>query len=49
VLRDLGPYQTELTWSATFQPDGLPANEAVGLMEGALAQNCLALQQFIER
>ena len=48
ALRDLGSYLTELTWAATFQPDGLPASEAVDLLEGALAENCRALKQFIE-
>jgi hypothetical protein len=38
-VRDLGPNQAELAWSATFQPDGLPASEA--LLERALAANCL--------
>ena len=49
MVRDLGPRQAELEWSATFEPDGLPASEAVELMEGALAANCLALKQFLER
>lgn len=48
ALRDRGPYLTELTWAATFQPDGLPASEAMDLLEGALAENCLALKQFME-
>ena len=48
ALRDLGPSQAELEWSATFKPDGLPASEAAELMEGALAANCLALKQFME-
>ncbi len=48
AVRDLGPHQAELTWSASFQPDGLPASEAVDLLEGALAENCLALKQFME-
>ena len=48
ALRDLGPNQTELTWSATFQPDGLPVSEAMELLEGALAENCLALKQLLE-
>ncbi len=48
AVRDLGPSQAELAWSATFQPDGLPASEAAELMEGALAANCLALKQFME-
>jgi hypothetical protein len=49
TLRDLGPYQAELEWSASFGADGLPASEAVELLEGALAANCLALKEFIER
>jgi hypothetical protein len=49
TLRDLGPYQAELVWSARFQPIGIPASEAVDLLEGALAANCLALKQFLER
>jgi hypothetical protein len=48
AVSDLGPDQAELVWSASFQPDGLPASEAVMLLEGALAANCLALKQFIE-
>lgn len=47
-VRDLGPNQAELAWSASFQPDGLPASEAASLLEGALAANCLALKQFME-
>jgi hypothetical protein len=49
AVRDLGPRQAELAWSASFQPDGLPESEAVELMEGALAANCLALKQLLER
>ena len=48
AVRDLGSNQAELEWSATFRPDGLPASEAVALLEGALAANCLALKQFVE-
>ena len=44
----IGPNQAELEWSATFEADGLPANEAKELMEAALAANCLALKQFME-
>jgi hypothetical protein len=47
-VHDLGLRQSELAWSATFQPNGLPASEAVDLLEGALAANCLALKQFME-
>ena len=48
AVRDLGSTQAELAWTATFQPDGLPASEAVDLLESALAENCLALKQFME-
>jgi len=48
TVRDLGPSQAELAWSATFEADGLPASEAVDLLEGALAANCVALKQFME-
>ena len=48
-VRDRGPNQAELAWSATFQPDGIPPSEAVALLEGALAANCLALKQLLER
>lgn len=48
TVRDLGSNQAELTWSASFQADGLPASEAVDLLEGALAENCFALKQFLE-
>jgi hypothetical protein len=41
---DLGEGQCELEWSATFQPDGLPAGEAQEMLEGALAANCVALK-----
>ncbi len=47
-IRDLGPSDSELTWSAIFQPTGIPANEAGDLLEGALAANGLALKQFME-
>ena len=48
TVRDLGPSQSELEWSATFEADRLPASEAAELMEGALAANCVALKQFME-
>ena len=47
-LRDLGPNQAELTWSASFQPVGIPPSEAVDLMEGVLVANCLALKRHLE-
>ena len=48
AVRDLGPSQAELEWSATFQPDGLPPSEAAEMLEGALAANGVALKQFME-
>jgi hypothetical protein len=48
TVRDLGPHLAELAWSARFEADGLPAGEAVALLEGALAANCLALKQHME-
>jgi len=48
AVRELGPSQAELNWRASFQPVGIPTGEAVDLMEGALAANCLALKQFME-
>jgi hypothetical protein len=48
-LRDLGRGRCQVTWSASFEADGLPASEAVALLEGALAANCLALKQLLER
>ena len=49
AVHDRGPHQAEVVWSASFQPDGLPASEAGALLEGALAANCLALKQLLER
>ena len=49
AVRELTPSQPELAWSVTFEANGLPASEAVELMEGALAANCLALKQVLER
>ena len=48
TVRDLGPGQAELTWSATFEPDGLPESETAELMESVLAANCVALKQLLE-
>lgn len=48
AVRDLGPNRAELTWSAIFEADGIPVNEAVVLLEGALADNCLALKRYME-
>ena len=40
--------QCEVTWTATFDADGLPASEAQDMLEGALTANCLALKQLFE-
>jgi len=48
AVRDLGSSQAEVEWSATFEADGLPADEARDMLEGALTANCLALKQFME-
>lgn len=48
TLRDLNPSHCELEWSATFEPDGLPASDATELMEPALAANCARLKEFME-
>jgi hypothetical protein len=48
-VHDLGVGQCELAWSATFEPDGLPAGEAVEMLQGALLANCLALKRLLER
>ena len=48
AVRDLGRGRAEVTWSATFEADGLPESEAVALLRGALEDNCLALKRFME-
>jgi hypothetical protein len=48
LVHDLGQGQAELEWSATFEADGLPADEARDMLESALTANCLALKQFME-
>jgi hypothetical protein len=48
-LRDLGPKLGELEWNSTFEPEGIPEIEAGQMLESALAANCLALKQFMER
>ena len=48
-VRDLGQGQAEVEWSATFEADGLPVDEARDMLEAALTANCRALKQFMER
>ena len=46
---DLGSNQSQLDWSATFEADGIPTNEAEEILAGSMSANCLALKQFLER
>lgn len=46
TVYDLGRGQCEVTWSATFEADGLPAGEAAEMLEGAFDLNSRALQHF---
>ena len=48
LVHDLGQGQAEVEWSATFEADGIPADEARDMLEAALTANCLALKQFME-
>ncbi len=34
-VKKLGDNKSELTWSATFEPKGMPEAEVVGMLEGA--------------
>jgi hypothetical protein len=47
AVRELGPRQAELEWSATFEASGLPESEAVALLEAAFELNSRALQHFL--
>ena len=48
TVYELSPGQCEVAWTASFQPDGLPANEAQEMLEGAFELNSRALQHFLE-
>ena len=48
TVYELGRGACEVAWRATFDADGLPANEALDMLEGALTANCLALKQLFE-
>ena len=48
MVRELGRSRAELEWSATFEADGLPAEEARELLKDALAANCRTLKQLFE-
>ena len=45
TVRDLGRGQGEVTWAATFAADGLPASEAMEMLEGAFESNSRALRR----
>lgn len=47
AVRELGPSQAEVEWSATFEAAGLPESEAVALLEDAFELNSQALQHFL--
>ena len=47
TVHDLDRGQCEVTWAATFDADGLPASEAVEMLEGAFELNSRALQHFL--
>ena len=49
IVRDLGCGRCEVEWAATFEADGLPASEAVEMLEGAFELNSRALQLFLVR
>lgn len=46
TVHDLGPGQSEVVWAATFDADGLPASEAMEMLEGTFELNGRALQHF---
>ena len=48
TVRELGASRSELVWSVSFEPDGLPAEEALTMLEGALAANGVALKRVLE-
>jgi mxaD protein len=47
TVYELSPGQCEVAWTASFQPDGLPANEAQEMLEGAFELNGRELQHFL--
>ena len=47
TVHELGRGQGEVTWTATFDADGLPASEAVEMLEGAFESNSWALQHSL--
>ena len=49
TVHDLSLGRCEVTWSAIFHSDGLPANEAQEMLEGAFELNGRALQRLPTR
>jgi hypothetical protein len=47
TVRELGRRQCEVAWAATFDADGLPASEAVEMLEAAFELNGQALHYFM--
>ena len=47
TVHDLGRGQGEVTWTATFDAGGLPASEAIEMLEGAFESNSRVLQHFL--
>jgi hypothetical protein len=47
TVYDLSPVHCDVAWTASFQPDGLPASEAQAMLEGAFDLNSRALQHFL--
>ena len=47
TVYDLDRGWCEVTWAATFNADGLPASEAVEMLEGAFELNSRDLQHFL--
>jgi len=48
TMHDLGSGQCQVAWTAIFEADGLPASEAVEMLEGAFELNGRALQRFVD-
>jgi hypothetical protein len=47
TVYELSPGQCEVAWTASFQADGLPANEAQAMLEAAFKLNGRTLQHFL--
>lgn len=45
-VRSVGPTECEFEWSATFEPQGMSAEEAVARLEGFCGLGCSGLRQL---